>query len=212
MSNATFDMERHVKYFLRCLKTFLPSLYTSNDSNRMMLAFFTVAGLDILGALQSHTTPEERQAHAAWIYRCQLSSGGFRAFTGADFGLDKRTRENEIWDPANLPATFFALVVLLILGDDLSRVKRKECLQWLHDMQRSDGSFGEVLGAAGAIEGGHDLRFCCCAAGTRYMLRGKDVRNIEVDDINVNSLVAFIESCQVRHSLAPPSSPFCIAY
>lgn len=199
MADALFNKDRHVKYFLRCLKTYLPSVYTAADSNRVLLAFFVVAGLDLLGALDTNTTAEERQGYIEWIYRCQHPSGGFRGFTGADFGLERRTPDNEVWDPANLPSTFLALTALLTLGDDLSRVKRRECLQWLKAMQRDDGSFGEVLGPAGAVEGGRDMRFCYVAAGTRYILRGRDVRDIEdVGDIDVHGLVAFIEACQVR--------------
>ncbi|KAL4896437.1 terpenoid cyclases/protein prenyltransferase alpha-alpha toroid [Aspergillus ambiguus] len=197
MTDPVFNRERHVKYFLRCLKTFLPDLYTSNDSNRMLLAFFTIAGLDVLGELHNKTTPDERKGYIEWIYHCQVPSGGFRGFTGTDFGLEKRTPENEAWDPANVPSTFFALVILIILGDDLSRVKRIECLQWLPKMQREDGSFGEVLGPNGKIEGGGDLRFCCFGAGTRYILqgyRGDGLRDAE--DIDVDKLVAFIEGCQ----------------
>ncbi|KAL5363789.1 terpenoid cyclases/protein prenyltransferase alpha-alpha toroid [Aspergillus floccosus] len=197
MTEPVFNRERHLKYFLRCLKTFLPDLYTSNDSNRMLLAFFTVAGLDVLGELHNKTTPEERKGYVEWIYHCQVPSGGFRGFTGTDFGSEKRTADNEAWDPANVPSTFFALVILLILGDDLSRVKRIECLQWLPKMQRPDGSFGEVLGPGGQIEGGGDLRFCCFGAGTRYILRGRQGNSLEdVEDIDVDALVAFIEACQ----------------
>lgn len=201
MPEAVFTRDRHITYFLRCLKTFLPGLYTPNDSNRILLAFFIVSGLDLLGVLQSKTTPEERQGYIEWIYHCQVPSGGFRGFTGTDFGAERRTQENEAWDPANVPSTFFALVILLILGDDLARVKRIACLHWLPKMQRSNGSFGEVLGPGGQIEGGGDLRFCCFAAGTRYILRGKRGAGLEgVPDINVGKLVAFIESCQVRIS------------
>lgn len=198
MAEPTFNKDRHIKYFLRCLKTYLPDAYTSSDSNRMLLAFFTLSGLDILGALETSTTPEERRGYIDWIYHCQVPTGGFRGFTGTDFGLDRRTTENEVWDPANVPSTFFALVSLIILGDDLSRVKRKECLRWLPRMQRADGSFGEVLGNNGKIEGGRDLRFCCCAAGTRYMLRERSDSGLEhVEDIDVDRLVRFIEDCQV---------------
>ncbi|THC87854.1 hypothetical protein EYZ11_012698 [Aspergillus tanneri] len=194
---AAFNKDRHVRYFLRCLKTFLPHFYTSNDSNRILLAFFTIAGLDLLGELQNKTTTEEREGYIQWIYHCQVPSGGFRGFPGADFGLERRNLANESWDPANVPSTFFALLTLVILGDDLFRVKRTECLQWLPKMQRENGSFGEVLGPSGKIEGGGDLRFCCFAAGTRYILRGNgdDVPG-EVEDINVDKLVEFIETCQ----------------
>ncbi|KAJ5524927.1 hypothetical protein N7494_011577 [Penicillium frequentans] len=167
---ALFTTERHVKYYLRCLKTFLPSAYTSNDSNRMLLAYFSLSGLDVLGVLQAKTTPEERQSYINWLYHCQVPSGGFRGFPGTDFGEERRTVDNAVWDPANVPATFFALVNLLILGDDLSRVKRRECLQWLPQLQRADGSFGEVLGPNARIEGDRDLRYCMCAAGIRLTM------------------------------------------
>ncbi|KAL4900584.1 hypothetical protein BDW74DRAFT_161733, partial [Aspergillus multicolor] len=212
MSEAVFTKDRHITYFLRCLKTFLPGLYTSNDSNRMLLAFFTVSGLDLLGALQSKTTSEERRGYIDWIYHCQVPSGGFRGFTGTDFGAKKRTRTNEAWDPANVPSTFFALVILLILGDDLSRVKRTECLKWLPKMQRPNGSFGEVLGPGDQVEGGGDLRFCCFAAGTRYILRGRRGTGLDgIEDINVKKLVAFIESCQAYDG-GMAEGPYCEAH
>ncbi|KAL1965630.1 hypothetical protein VTN77DRAFT_5307 [Rasamsonia byssochlamydoides] len=212
MAYSKFQKERHIKYFLRCLKTVLPHQYTTGDSNRVLLAFFTVAGLDLLGVLQTSTTPEERQGYIDWLYHCQLPSGGFRGFTGTIFGDQKRTRENEAWDPANLPATFLALETLLILGDDLSRVKRQECLQWLPKMQREDGSFGEVLGVNEEIEGGRDLRFCYCAAGIRYLLRGKHDDDLaDVKDIDVEKLISFIESCQTYDG-GMAEAPFCEAH
>ncbi|RAL09466.1 protein geranylgeranyltransferase type I subunit CDC43 [Aspergillus homomorphus CBS 101889] len=212
MTEVIFNRERHIKYFLRCLKTFLPEPYTFNDSNRMLLAFFTVAGLDILGVLQDKTTPEERQGYVDWIYQCQVPTGGFRGFTGTDFGVENRSPVNEAWDPANVPSTFFALVILIILGDDLSRVKRLECLRWLPQLQRENGSFGEVLGPGGKIEGGGDLRFCCCAAGTRYILRGKDGADIQgLRDIDVTKLATFVQACQAYDG-GMGEAPFCEAH
>jgi hypothetical protein len=68
-------------------------------------------------------------------------------------------------------------------------------------MQRENGSFGEVLGIDGKIEGGGDLRFCCFGAGTRYILRGKGENELEgIIDIDVDKLVAFIDACQVSRS------------
>lgn len=201
--SSVFRKDRHIKYFLRCLKTFLPHHYISNDANRMTLGFFTIAGLDLLDVLDSNTTAEERQGYIDWVYHCQVPSGdngggGFRGFTGTNFGTDKRTAENECWDPANVPATFFALMILIILGDDLLKVRREDCLRWLHTMQREDGSFGEVLGSGGKIEGGNDPRFCCCASGIRYILRGGVKDGIPgVEDVNVPKLVSYIEACQV---------------
>ncbi|EPS27595.1 hypothetical protein PDE_02538 [Penicillium oxalicum 114-2] len=163
----------------------------------MLLAYLTLGGLDVLGVLHSKTTLEERQGYIDWLYHCQVPSGGFRGFPGTNFGDERRTSDNGAWDPANIPATFFALVNLLMLGDDLARVKRKECLEWLPSLQREDGSFGETIGPGGTIEGNRDLRYCCCASGIRYILRGPYGKGVDdVPDIDVSGLITFIERCQ----------------
>ncbi|KAL9104072.1 MAG: hypothetical protein Q9163_000924, partial [Psora crenata] len=59
---ANFHKSKHIKYWLRCLKTLLPSAYTSNDSQRMTFAYFTLSALDLLDALDDHITTEERRA------------------------------------------------------------------------------------------------------------------------------------------------------
>ena len=193
-NTSIFNQERHIKYWLRCLKTFLPTAYTSNDSNRITLAYFTLSALDFLDALDSHTTPLERAQYVDWIYHCQHPSGGFRGFTGTDLGA-LRDEENAHWDPANLAATFFALASLAVLGDGLDRVRRRECLEWIAKLQRGDGSFGETLGEEGRIEGGRDMRFCNTAAGIRWMLRGG--RSNDPGDIDVEGLLGYIKSTEV---------------
>ena len=210
LDEPSFLRERHVKYWLRCAKTFLPELYTSTDSTRLSLAYFIVSALDLLNILEAKVTREERNSWIQWIYHCQVPEGGFRGSTGTGFGDDKRNKENQHWDPANVPTTFFALVTLIVLGDDLSRVRRTECLRWLPKLQRKNGSFGETLGDNGTIEGGNDLRFCCCAAGVRYILRGKyeDEQAKDIADLDVEKLVGYIASCQVFRSSWPTLLPF----
>lgn len=207
--SSPLNKQKHTKYFLRCLKTFLPPAYTSNDSNRLSLAFFTVAGLDLLGGLDANTTAQEREDYIRWIYRLQLPTGGFRAFPGTDLGdrnRDEATQEWDEaryrWDPANLPATYFALATLLILGDDLGRVRRKQCLEWLPRLQRPDGSFGETL-VEGKVEGGTDPRFGYCAAGVRFVLRGVEEGGLRgnglegVGDVDLEALVRCIRRAEV---------------
>ncbi|KAI9865993.1 MAG: hypothetical protein M1813_001960 [Trichoglossum hirsutum] len=196
--------DRQIKYWLRCLRSFLPTGYTSNDSNRMTLAFFTISALDILGILHSHTNASERDDWIDWIYRCQLAHGGFRGFPGADFGV-RGSVENEVWDPANLAATFFALTTLVVIGDGLERVQRTECLEWLQKLQQKDGSFGELLGEGGKIEGTRDMRYCYMAAGVRWILRGKveggEAEDAVGKDIDVEALVKFINLSEVVNLL-----------
>jgi len=187
----------HADYQVRCLKTYLPDLYTSNDSNRMTLAFFTIAALDLLDALDSAISEEERKGYIDWVYNCQLETGGFRGFPGASFG-EKSNEENAVWDPANVAATYFALLILVLLKDDLSRVKRRECLQWLRTVQRPDGSFGETVSDNGEVEGGYDSRFGYCATCVRWVLRGTAEGEVDgVPDTDVEKLVKCIRLAQV---------------
>ncbi|KAB2572272.1 Geranylgeranyl transferase type-1 subunit beta [Lasiodiplodia hormozganensis] len=197
MSAAQLSTPRQLTYWKRCLKTYLPHLYTSNDCNRMTLAFFIVAALDLLGAVRESCTEQERQDYIAWVYRNQHPDGGFRAAPAMDLA-GARSADNGHWDPANLPATYFALQTLLVLGDDLQRVKRRECLQWLPRLQRpDDGSFGETLGEGGRIEGGHDTRFIYCAAGVRWILRGCVDGDVDgVRDIDVDAVVRCIRASE----------------
>lgn len=162
----------------------------------MTLAFFTLSALDLLGDLDAALSPEERQGYVEWVYNCQLPEGGFRAFPGADFG-PLRTDENKVWDPANVAATFFALLSLTLLGDDLQRVQRKEILQWIKALQRPDGSFGEALGEGGRTQGGSDTRFGYMAVGIRWILRGDAEGSVDgVPDIDVDSFVSYVRSIE----------------
>lgn len=99
-------------------------------------------------------------------------------------------------DPANLPATFFAILSLGYVGD-LEGVKRKECLRWLQKLQREDGSFGELVTQEGDIEGGRDIRLSYVATAVRWMLRGDEVEEGDEEDINVEALVDFLRAGQV---------------
>lgn len=192
-----FHMEKHVSYWLRCLRSPLPTQYTSNDSNRITLAFFVISALDLLGALFTRTTLAEREEWINWVYHCQHPSGGFRGFPATDFG-ERRNEDNAVWDPANLPATYFALSTLCVLRDDLSRVDKKQCLRWLRSVQRSDGSFGELLGPNGDVEGGNDTRYGYCAMGTRWILRASVFGEVEGEpDVDVDKLMACVRKAEV---------------
>ena len=204
-AGSAFHKGKHVKYWLRCLKTLLPSAYASQDSQRMTLACFTLSALDLLDALQGNTSLEERKSYVQWIYRCQHPQGGFKGFTGASGG-EASSHEGKYWDPANLAATFFALSALIILDDDLLRVRKIDCLRWVKRLQRVDGGFGEAMGKNDVIEGGGDMRHCYLAAAVRWILRRGEHQN--VPDINCNNMTNYIEQSVV--SLASQLDPACV--
>jgi geranylgeranyl transferase type-1 subunit beta len=187
---------KHITYWRRNLKTFLPHHYTGNDSTRMVLAFFILSALDLLGDLDAALSDDDRKGYIEWVYSCQLQEGGFRASPGMSLGSARNDR-NAVWDPAHIPGTFFALLNLVLLNDDLARVKRREILAWLSRMQRPDGSFGETLGQHGRIEGGNDTRYGYMAAGIRWILRGNVEGDVDgITDIDVDKFVRRVQESE----------------
>lgn len=201
--HAPLHKEKHIRYWLRCLRTYLPNVYTSNDAQRMTFAFFILSALDLLGALHTHTTASERTEYKEWILRCQHPDGGFRGFTGTMVGEERRN----VWDTANIAATYFACAALLVLGEGIEMVRRRECLAWIRGLQRENGSFAEERGKGGSTEGAEDMRFCYLATGTRWILRrgeGVDV----VEDIDVDQMVQYIKASVVRNMSGRLGYPF----
>ena len=205
-----FELEKnkHISYWLRCLKALLPTEYTSGDSNRMFLAYLVLSALDLLDVLQACTQVEERRQFKEWIYRSQHPNGGFCGSPMMLEGQSKQDTAGVSWDYATLPSTYFALVLLGILGDDLKEVRKPECLNWLYNLQREDGSFGEMLEGDGQVGGRRDVRYCYWAAGVRWVLRGQSRPRKEcvLSDIDVDAVVKYINSSQVRLSTSPLSS------
>lgn len=167
------------------------------------MGFFILAALDLLGEGADKFPPNERGRIAEWILNCEHPNGGFcgspnHKYPKAYYYDDGRKGG----DPANLAATFFALLSLNFVGR-VTQANRNACLRWLRKMQREDGSFGEVLGNDGKIYGGRDMRYCLCASAIRWILRGdiKSKSQLEVEDIDVDGLVRHIRNAQVSTQL-----------
>ena len=184
----------------------------------MTLAFFILSALDLLGILDTQVNAAERQGYIDWIYHCQHPQGGFRGFTGGDLGFrDEAGQEDEgktrtesrrnQWDAANIAGTYFALVNLILLGDDLDRLDAGACWRWLKGLQVADGSFGEVVSFEGEILSYGDIRFCYCAMGIRWILHrllGNESHKEEMEmDVDVTGVVRFIEASQVCDDILP---------
>ncbi|QSZ28642.1 hypothetical protein DSL72_003141 [Monilinia vaccinii-corymbosi] len=198
MAEPKLEAAKHIKYWQRCLHSLLPTAYTSTDSSRMTLGFFILSALDLLNAGASTFPDSQRKSIRAWILQCQHPFGGFCGSTNhrfpdiyyADVGHGRRDV-----DPANLPATFFAILSLAFVGG-LADVNRKECLRWLKRLQREDGSFGEFVTQDGKIQGGRDMRYCYVATAIRWMLTGDAHEERGEDDIDVEKLVGHLRAGQ----------------
>ncbi|KAL2064747.1 hypothetical protein VTL71DRAFT_3885 [Oculimacula yallundae] len=196
MAARTLEKEKHVKYWQRCLKSLLPTGYTSTDSSRMTLAFFILSALDLLGVGPSTFPEQESSRIREWILKCQHPNGGFCGSPNHRFPdqcyVDVGSGVQQM-DPANLPATFFALLSLSFVGG-LERVDRRKCLSWLKTLQREDGSFGELVTQDEVVEGGRDMRYCQTAVAVRWILGGDKGSN--GGDVDVESLVDHIRAGQ----------------
>lgn len=167
----------------------------------MTLGFFILSALDLLGAGAETFTEEERTNIKNWILKCQHPNGGFCGSPNhkypdaayVDVGYGK-----QVMDPANLPATYFAITALSFVGS-LDEIRRDDCLKWLRSLQREDGSFGELITQDGTIKGGRDMRYYYVATAIRWMLRGDDELGQEKieGDIDLDKLVTHIRSGQV---------------
>jgi geranylgeranyl transferase type-1 subunit beta len=201
-----FDKALHTKYFLRCLRSLLPTDYTTTDSSRLTLGFFILSALDLLGALPQLTVDEKHNIKK-WILSLQHPQGGFVGSPNHKYGdeeskiASKKMPETlRAKDPASLPATFFAILALNFFApiNSFNTISRQATLAWLRKLQRPDGSFGEFIDSTGAIRGGRDMRYCQLAAAIRYLLRGDlaVAGQRSVKDIDVEALVRHVRSAQ----------------
>eukprot|EP00124_Ichthyophonus_hoferi_P002010 Ihof_evm4s123 gene=Ihof_evmTU4s123 len=171
---SSFDRNMHIGYFKRCLKM-LPSPYSSQEINRLTFAFFCISGLDVLNGL--NLSNEERKEIIDWIYSLQVvpdadylgKDKGTYGFRGSNWiGVpynDTMKKSHYPHDCAHIAMTFCALLLLLILGDDFSRVNRKAIVESLKELQLDDGSYKSTL------EGGEsDMRFVYCACVISHLL------------------------------------------
>jgi geranylgeranyl transferase type-1 subunit beta len=198
-----FKFSLHSKYFARCL-SILPAYISSLDNSRVTIAFYSLAGLDILGSLPL-SLPYSSSELITWIYRLQLvKDSDACGFRGSPFAITSRTQLNA-YDRVHITMTMTALLSLLLLGDDLKQVQREKIASSLTHLQLPSGAF---LATTLATE--NDLRFVYCACVIAFILN-------DWSGINRQSCEQFILQCrtyeyafgQIPGSEAHGGSTFC---
>ncbi|BEI79949.1 hypothetical protein CcaverHIS002_0104780 [Cutaneotrichosporon cavernicola] len=175
MSQSTFKRNAHIAYFKRCL-TVLPQAAEEHDVNRVTIAFFSLAGLELLGALD-HTT---RTGWINWLWELQAADGGFRG--------------SPLPGPGHLPSTYTALCSLALLRAPLDRLDRPGLMKFLRACQEEDGSFAPSPGMPGAFQ--NDTRMSYCAAVTRAVALKGEAEDGRIKDIDVGAARAFLGRCR----------------
>lgn len=167
--------ELHIKYLRSCL-ALLPEHYSVMDSNRLPVLFFTLSGLDLLNALDK--LEDDKIKIIDWIYSLQVlpdenmdpsdvKKCGFHGghFLDGKFDPAGSFTTSNLYEGSHTTMTYTALLCLLILGDDLSRVNKKAIIEGLKFLQLENGSFYPHH------EGGEsDMRFLYCACCISYIL------------------------------------------
>ncbi|KAH9950677.1 terpenoid cyclases/Protein prenyltransferase [Amylocystis lapponica] len=178
----------HVAHAKMCLSG-LPGSQVELDSSRMVIAFYCLGTLDLIGMLQEKSSAMERRDWRDWIWEQQTRGkygSGFRPSPymtpGADSLRVMQENGNEYNGP-HLIMTYTALSLLAILRDDFSQLDRAGILELLRACQQEDGSFSALP------EGGEaDLRTVYCAFVISSML--DDWSGIDVD-----RSIAYIQRC-----------------
>ncbi|CDK25237.1 unnamed protein product [Kuraishia capsulata CBS 1993] len=186
--------EKHVKFFRRCINMW-PEAYEAHDSNKMAIVYFSLAGLDVLGALHKEKGDDgyekyeiERREAIDWVYSHLVPSGsGFRGSFTYDLGTQD---ESGSYDPPNLAATGFALQILLTLRDESmkERLDKEKIMGFVKSCQQSDGQFCPIVDVDGQPFGDTDLRYCMIAATIRKILK---YQSGGASDINIEMLSKF---------------------
>ena len=118
----------HVAFLRQVLETTLPSGYAGLDASRTWLVYWSLAGLDLIGALDYDGMIDTRRACIRFLASCQSPDGGFGGGPG---------------QAPHALSTFAALAALTILARDggLGVVDTSRLLDFYTRLRVGDGSF-----------------------------------------------------------------------
>lgn len=174
----SFLIEKHEKFFNRCLIA-LPSKLQSEDSNQLALIYFCLHGLGLIKRLK-FSLQEEKYYQDYIIENYLLETNEFQGFRTTNY---YRNCKNH-YDLPNISSTFFALVNLLILNYDYSKViNRHKVIAFLKLCQsqlgENKGSFAPTIRFNQVSEkyepfGEPDLRICYMALCIMNLINYED--------------------------------------
>jgi geranylgeranyl transferase type-1 subunit beta len=161
-----------IAYFRMLLLRSVPTSAQSQDVNRTTLCYFCVSALDVLDQAQPTNSNnhlptlelKERERICNWIYSRQHLLGGF---DGGPFD-GPNPNSSLLPNTAHIVSTYSALCTLVILGDDLSRVRKSELMIWLRSLQDEDGCFHATNTT---LKNESDLRFLYAACAIMTLIK-----------------------------------------
>ncbi|KAF8636017.1 hypothetical protein AX15_000177 [Amanita polypyramis BW_CC] len=189
----------HARHCLRCL-TGLPAISTDLDATRVVVAFYCIGSLDLLGILYDKTRDTDRKMWRVWIWDLYIIGRYGSGFRSSSYMKIKEPSEHSLrYDPPHMIMTYTAIVTLAILRDDFEKLDRPSLIIFLRSCQKEDGSFSTAPGS-----GETDLRMLYCAFAVSTMLD-------DWSGINITSALEFIASCRTREG-GYGQAPSCEAH
>ncbi|XP_075257510.1 geranylgeranyl transferase type-1 subunit beta-like [Convolutriloba macropyga] len=205
LSDSFQSDARFMAYFL----TMWPDRMSTLENQKMVIVFFAISTCASLNLLPvCHKAAGGRDSLIEWIYSHQLHGAkseddeedyGFRA---SCWLVPSRTNEdspNELhqektiaqpssgiknsYDSSHLTMTHVALLSLICLEDDLSRIEKEGILRHVARLQTDAGSFSCIR-----LDGEEDIRFMYAAVSICYILN-------DFSQIDVEAAVKYILSC-----------------
>ncbi|KAF7323545.1 Terpenoid cyclases/Protein prenyltransferase [Mycena kentingensis (nom. inval.)] len=169
--------DAHIHHVTQAL-TQIPGVMVSLDSSRMLIIFYCLSTLDLLGVMEHHTTPSQRVSWRNWIWEQYIVGPWGTAFRPGTSMHDSTP---------HLITTYAALLSLAALRDDFTRLNRAGVIAFLRACQRPDGSFASTPGSATEA----DLRNTYCAFCICSLVGDRAWRAVDVE-----RAVEFISHCR----------------
>ncbi|PFH54021.1 hypothetical protein AMATHDRAFT_53784 [Amanita thiersii Skay4041] len=191
--------DSHSAHCKRCLMG-LPSSSTDLDASRLVVIFYCINALDLLGLLSEKTTKADREAWRDWIWRRHtfgVYGSGFKP--SSYMSIEHPSESYKGYDTPHLIMTYTALLSLAVLRDDFSKLDRKGLINFLRSCQKEDGSFSTIPNG-----GETDLRTLYCAFVISMMLD-------DWSGIDIPRAISFIKKCRT-HEGGYGQFPLCEAH
>ncbi|KAJ7062324.1 terpenoid cyclases/protein prenyltransferase alpha-alpha toroid [Mycena amicta] len=178
--------DAHVHHVIQAL-TQIPAVMVSLDSSRMLIIFYCISTLDLLGALEQNTTPAQRESWRSWIWDQYIAGPLGTAFKPGTSMHDSTP---------HIITTYAALLSLAALRDDFTRLNPAGVLAFLRACQKPDGSFASTPPSGTTTSNTYtsadgDMRNIYCAFCICSLLGESGWRAIDVE-----RAVGFIGRCR----------------
>jgi len=197
-----FNRSEHITYYKHCLQG-LPGDYIELDTQRIVLLYFCVLGLDVLGGL-SDLTHEEKNNIIGFVtnnkLKIEFNGVCTQGFVGSPFlgpvssyvstDGDYVNNNTAVYIHHHLAMTYSALGIMAALEHPVPQTMVDDIMRNIPLCQTEDGSFSISPNASEC-----DMRFVYCACVITSMIKGGEL-GFEYNSVfNVEAMCSYIKKC-----------------